>query len=509
MKYGTFKYAEGKYGYGFSKVFSESVAIDEDSTIKVNDGFVKSLSDTLTISDSSVEEHGTGWVIYERVVYGEHILYGDHPLFGGEEGASESVSISESLETSVGYNLQISDSLSISDSSIPKKIVPFSDSLSISESLIIIRNVYLDLSDQLSIDSYGSFVLTEPYTEKSDWRFVIKTPSGERVTSLINARNRWILERLNQESEAGFILDADDENCVASILVLGVNELHIYYKGVLWWSGQLVSAKKTAKGNDIYWEVLAKDWVSLLSKRFCGVESLREFTTTDAGQIAWTLIEETQALANGSFGITQGSIDVSIARTVTYDKKNVLEAIKELSNLGQDGSSSYGMDFEITPEKVFNVYYPYKGSILNDVVFRYPGNCENFEALVDTWGIVNQEWGLGRHWTGNTAIVSRADATSQTTYKRREAIKNYRDMSVLAFLQDMVYQDIQWLKNPSTVIRFESRVDDKSDIRNYGVGDAVVVVCDKFDIDESLWVYDRKIEIGDNDQLKVTLTVGD
>ncbi|MFA5366059.1 MAG: hypothetical protein WC325_12830, partial [Candidatus Bathyarchaeia archaeon] len=391
----------------------------------------------------------------------------------------------------------------------PKLIFYLDDSVSITESLEAVRVLYLSLVDSVEIDSYGSFELIEPLTEKSGWRFVIKTPAGARVASLINARSRWIVERLNQEGDAGFILDAGDANCNATVLSLGVNELHIYYKGNLWWSGQLVSAKKTAKGNDLYWEVLAKDWVSLLSRRYCGVEDLREFVTTDAGTVAWTLISEAQALANGSFGITLGTITPSIARTVTYDKKNILEAIKELSNLGQDGSASYGMDFEITPTKVFNVYYPYKGTILNDVVFRYPGNCENFEALVDTWGIVNQEWGLGRHWTGQTAIVSRADATSQTTYKRRETIKSYRDMSVLAFLQDMVYQDVQWLKDPSTVIRFDARIDDKSDIRDYNVGDAVVVICDKFNIDESLWVYDRRIEIGDNDELKITLTVGD
>jgi hypothetical protein len=35
------------------------------------------------------------------------------------------------------------------------------------------------------------------------------------------------------------------------------------------------------------------------------------------------------------------------------------------------------------------------------------------------------------------------------------------------------------------------------------------VVCDKFDIDEWLWVYERKIDIGENDELKVTVTVGD
>ena len=289
---------------------------------------------------------------------------------------------------------------------------------------------------------------------------------------------------------------------------MGVNELYIYYNGTLKWAGQLVSTRKTAKGDDIYWEVTAKDWVALLGKRFCGVENIRTFTTTDSGQIAWTLINETQALANGNFGITLGTIEVSQTRSPSYDKKNVLEAIKELSNLGKDTESNYGIDFEVTPLKVFNVYYPYKGTIRQDVVFRYPGNCETFEALVDSWGIVNQEWGLGQHWTGNTAIVSRADATSQTTYKRREAVKNYRDMSVLQFLQDMVWQDVQWLKDPLTVVRFEARVDGKSGIDSYDVGDGVAVVCDKLDIDEWLWVYERKIDIGENDELKVTLTVG-
>ena len=346
--------------------------------------------------------------------------------------------------------------------------------------------------------------------EKSEWKFKIKNPStGKFVATLTNARKRWFVERLNDETEAGFILDADDSKATAAILNLGVNELHVYYQGTLKWSGQLASAKKIAKGNDIYWEVLAKDWMALLGKRYCGVESLREFVTTDAGQIAKTLIQETQALANGSFGITYGTIQVSIARSPTYDKKNVLEAIKELSNIGEDGSASYGFDFEVTPLKVFNVYYPYKGTIRNGVVFRYPGNCENFEAFVDSWGIVNHEWGLGRHWTGNTAVVSRSDATSQTIYKRREAIKNYKDMSVLEFLQDMVWQDIQWLKDPATVIRFESRVDEKTGINDYNVGDGVVVVCDKFNIDEWLWIYERKIEIQENDELLVTLTVGD
>lgn len=344
---------------------------------------------------------------------------------------------------------------------------------------------------------------------KSEWKYKIKDPAtGKFVASLVNARNRWLTQRLNDESEAGFILDADDAKCTDAILALGINELHIYYGSTLMWAGQLATCRKIANKDDVYWEIVAKDWVALLSKRFCGVEALREFVTTDAGQIAKTLIQETQALANGSFGITYGTIEVSITRSPTYDRKNILEAIKELSNQGDDGVADYGFDFEITPAKVFNVYYPYKGTIRNEVVFRYPDNIQTIEALIDSWGIVNQEWGMGRHWTGNTAIVSRADATSQTTYKRREAIKNYKDMMVLEFLQDMVYQDVQWLKDPSTVVKFDARVDSKTAITDYNVGDGVSVVCDKFNVDEWLWVYERKIEIQENDELSVSLVVG-
>ena len=415
-------------------------------------------------------------------------------------------SISESLERTVEFYLVLSDTLSFNENISMEQNHQLLDSVVISETLA--NQTTLGLSDSIDFGLLLEIERAEGVFLKTHWRLLIKDSSGNIIASLVNARKRWFVERLNDEGEAGFVLDADDSKCNSTILNLGVNELHIYYDNALKWAGQLVSAKKIARGDDIYWEVLAKDWVGLLSKRFCGVESLREFTTTDGGLVAWTLIDETQSLANGDFGITQGTLQASVNRTVTYDRKNILEAIKELSNIGEDGAASYGFDFEITPLKVFNVYYPYKGTIHNDVVFRYPGNCENFEAFVDSWGIVNQEWGLGQHWTGDTAIVSRSDATSQTTYKRREAIKNYRDVSVLAFLQDMVWQDIQWLKDPSTVIRFESRVDAKSGINSYSVGDGVVVVCDKFDIDEWLWVYERKIEIDESDELKVTLTVG-
>ena len=43
---------------------------------------------------------------------------------------------------------------------------------------------------------------------------------------------------------------------------------------------------------------------------------------------------------------------------------------------------------------------------------------------------------------------------------------------------------------------------------DYNVGDGVSVICDKFDVNEWLWIYERKIEIQENDELTVNLVVG-
>jgi Icc-related predicted phosphoesterase len=460
--YGTFKYGARKYGLNLS--INTPLKISEDLSAKFNGEMAK-------------------WFY-------------------------ETQSISEQISKFVGFNRDFSDSLSVAETSSRKIVKNLSDGIYIYDAST--SGKVKSLSDSLSISEYYEIERTETPSLKSDWKFLIKDPStGKYTASLVNATERWFTQILNDGCEAGFRIDADDEMANTSILNLGVSELDIFYKDTLIWSGQLEIVKKVIDGNNLYWEYTAKDWVAMLSKRNCGVESIRVFTTTDAGTIARTLIEETQALTYGSFGITIGTIETSISRSPSYDKKNVLDAIRELSNQGNDGSSDYGFDFEITPSKVFNVYYPYKGTIQQEVVFRYPDNIVSMEVLYNSWDIVNHEWGLGQHWTGNTAIVSRSDATSQSVYKRREAIKNYRDMSTLEFLQDMVWQDIQWLKNPSMVISFNARVDEKTDILNYSVGDAICLVCDKFDLNEWLWVYERKVKIGNNDQLEVSLVVGE
>lgn len=400
------------------------------------------------------------------------------------------LTIDEGIEISYGFKSILSDTIPVAESVTNSTTLGLSESVSIDTTLI-------------EISKEEGLKLT------TGWRFLVRNSSGDYIASLVNARDRWFREALNHGGSAGFILDSTDENCNSTVLAPNANELIVEYKGFKLFGGQISAIRKVANGNDIYWEVVAKQFFNLFEKRFCGynkstgLSDPREFTTTDAGTIAWTLIDESQDEVNGDFGITQGNIGVSLNRTKSFERKNIAEAILELAD------NDYGFDFEITPNKVFNVYYPMKGTVRDDVVFRYPGNCLDFDCLEDGWDVVNHELGLGRHWGGTEIVYVGDDATSQAAYGKREKIASHKDMELLAYLTDMVTMDIDWLKDIHKVIKFKSFIDTKTELYLYELGDLVRVVADDFGVNEQLYVYERQVSIDGGDVATVTLTLGD
>ena len=125
----------------------------------------------------------------------------------------------------------LQDTISFSESIAKSIVLELTETLSINDSSL--NTIELEISDLITLETLIDIDYTEGKSHKSDWQFLIKDNSGNKVASLTNARKRWIIERLDNQSEAGFILDADDDKCTDTILNLGVNELHIYYKGIL------------------------------------------------------------------------------------------------------------------------------------------------------------------------------------------------------------------------------------------------------------------------------------
>jgi len=554
IKYGLIKYGEAKYGGGVRA--EETLSLEVTSfSIKHNDTtiFSLNLSDSVEFSDSLTSSSGFHKTLTEditisdrgKVLYGDHVPFGDHPVFdegggfelliihflelsdsisikitffstnyNGEEKAflelEDSLEIAEGLDISTGYFPSLTDSIAFSEDILINHgwRIAVSDTLTIAESVGNGTTIGLSDSIGITVSSLG-ITLTEGKTLKTDWKFLIRTSAGSYVASLVSARERWFKEALNHGGSAGFILEVDDPNCNSTILAINSNELIIQYKGFDMWGGQISTVRKVASGNSRYWEVTCSQFFNLLTQRYCGYDKstglsdAREFTTTDAGVIAWTLIDESQNEVNGDLGITEGTLEVSLNRTKSYEKKNIAEAIIELAD------NDYGFDFEITTDKVFNVYYPFKGTVRDEVVFRYPGNCLEMESMENGLDVVNHELGLGRHWGGQEIYYIADDVTSQLAYGRREKIESYKDVEMQAYLTDMVDEDITWNKNINKVVKFKSFIDRKSDLYMYELGDSVRVVADAFSIDEQLFVYERQVTIDDNDQPTVNLTLGD
>jgi len=465
-KFGTFRYAQAKYGMNV-RACEETLSLTEAFIVKVNDGYRQGLDDGLEVF--------------------------------------------ENLERQVDYSLSLEDSLTIAEDVLHQLHFFYSleDSFPVAES--VENQTTVSISDAFDIvaPSFLEFTLREGIYLTTRWKFYIRDSSGNVIASLVNARERWYKEALNHGGSAGFFFDSEGTLCTEDILAINENDLVIKYRGVTVWGGRISAIKKVADGNNIYWEVVAKQFVNLLEKRFCGynkstgLSEPREFTTTDAGQIAWTLIDEAQSETYGDLGITQGTIQSSVNRTKSFDRKNIAEAILELAE------NDYGFDFEITPDKVFNVYYPMKGEIKDDIVFKYPGNCISFESLEDGWDVINHQLGLGKHWGGAELAYVGDDVTSQASYGRRESIEAYKDIELLAYLTSMVDMDIEWNKDIHKVVKFKSFVDSKSELHNYELGDMVRTIAHSFDVDERLYVYERQVSIDDGDTPTVTLTLGD
>jgi len=464
------------------KVLADSQAITENISNRVSIGFEESLSFSETLLIHNEDDY------YFRL--------------------NDEISFAESLTSEVGHILGLNDTLSIAESIANAVELNLTDTEAIAEQ--VSNQGTLNLSDSQTIsDAITDIELTEGIVLSTGWKFYIRNSSGDRVASLVNARDRWFREALNHGGAAGFTLDTTDASCNSTILATNQNELIIEYDGYTMWGGQISTIKKIAKNNDKYWEITAKQFFNLLEKRYCGynkstgISVPRVFTTTDAGALAWTLIDESQSESNGDFGFTEGSIETSLNRTKEYERKNIAQAILELSE------SDYGFDFEITPAKVFNVYYPFKGETKNDVVFRYPGNCFGLESLENGWDVVNHELGLGKHWGGEEIQYVADDVTSQAAYTRREAIASYKDMEILAYLTNMVDEDIATEKDINKVIKFSSFIDSKTEPYLYELGDAIRLVADDFNVNENLFVYERRFTIDDDDTVVVDLTLGD
>ncbi len=176
----------------------------------------------------------------------------------------------------------------------------------------------------------------------------VKNLAEEVIGEFDVFRNLQFGKRINNYGTCSFDVPVSG-NKTDNLIALRIYTVWIYRNDVLIWAGEQATREGKLDDKGDNWVTLhCFDWIEQLNTRYTAEEVI--FIATDAGEIAWSMIETSQAKTNGDFGFTEGVIEPTMDRDRTYNNQNIMEAIINLANVIN------GFDFEINNSKVFNVY---------------------------------------------------------------------------------------------------------------------------------------------------------
>lgn len=320
-------------------------------------------------------------------------------------------------------------------------------------------------------------------------------------------------EELNKGRDARISMDYRSAKAIADVystdilflFTSGLRELWIEKNNVKVYIGVIsdFSIQKDDKGF-LRVDIASVGYLTLLNKR--RTSNKRVFTDTDAGQIAKTLIDESQLsdLPYSNLGITYGSIPPSVNRDRTYRFDNVKDALFRLSNENLNN----GFDFDIDNNKVFNVYYPTKG-IQKTTIFFDEVNIINYrfrKPLV--LSLTNQIYVIGEGFNDAVLFTMRTSPPDyRSVFTLLEDVVADRDVKELATLEDR--GDKFLLDSQSPRIGLEiNHLDNNPDINDYELGDSFKITIPELSIfGEYKRVYKRAFNIDTNSLATVTITV--
>lgn len=325
---------------------------------------------------------------------------------------------------------------------------------------VIVQNS--DASEQWELP-YSYFYFSEALNKDRDCNFRFEAETIADIADQFNITIEYIFSAAYREIK---ILDTSD-----NVLYTG------YVDDVTFTRGE------NDQGNI---QIGSKGFFSLLAKRY--TNSLRTYSSQDASDIAWDLIDYTQNLDYGDFGITRGADPTSSNHDRTYRYKNIAQAIEKLSN----NEIKDGIDFDINNDKQFNVYYPEKGSKRNNIVLEEGFNILTYTIRKKFIGnMANQVlvFGQGQDEDMPVEVRDAADVYKSNFFLLQETLSE-KDVIVPATLQAKGDVYLDSYKYPQKLINITTRYDEP-DITTFEVGDRLRLVIPKYQIDGFLRLVKR------------------
>lgn len=320
-----------------------------------------------------------------------------------------------------------------------------------------------------------------------------------------------VAEELNVGSEARLVLEFRAARQIAEkysidvpfLFTGGLREISIEKDGTKIYLGVITdfNLQKDNKGT-LKMDIASVGFFSLLAKRRTG--SKRVFSNTDAGQIAKTLIDESQTSDPpfSDFGITFGTIQASVNRDRTFRFANIKQEITQLSN----NNLKNGFDFDLDNNKIFNVFFPQKGSNRPNLVLD--------RQNILSWGIrkplvlslTNKVHVIGAGFDDEVLFVIRNSPNDyKSTFKLLEEALADRLIITAETLNDK--GDRFLLDNQAPILGLTiTHLDGQPNILDYEVGDLLKINIEELGIVNVFKrVFRRTLRIDSNATIIVTI----
>lgn len=218
------------------------------------------------------------------------------------------------------------------------------------------------------------------------WNMIAGPATGGYETAIVRPQQREFTYRLNQPTVVRFSVDG------RSLDATELDELSTDVHGIR--DGQIMFRNRVGAGEDNFnesthvVEFSCVDYMGMLSRRTIQSGDTTTFTSTDQGDIAWTLINNTQSNTAGALGIVR-RLPGTTGQTFTVTYEVGTKIFDEIRNLSEQVN---GFDWEIVPTSAtalqFNIYAPSRGSD-KGVVLEYGGAVASGKRLVDPTEFAN------------------------------------------------------------------------------------------------------------------------
>ncbi len=332
----------------------------------------------------------------------------------------------------------------------------------------------------------------------------VKNKAGDILGEFNVYRNLKFGKRINNYGTCSFDVPVSGDK-TDELIALRIYTVWIYRDADLIWAGEQATREgKLDDKGDNWVTIQCFDWLEQLNARYTANEVI--FSTIDAGDIAWSLINTSQLKTNGDFGFTEGTIEPTMDRDRTYNNQNIMEAIINLANVIN------GFDFEINSSKQFNVYQHIGVDRTSTIILEYGVNVTNMHITEDFANPVNTAIVLGDSGVDVEATrVDTIDSVSGVQYGLREGLLNEMSVTDLDTLTEKGEALNRKYGTPLMKMDLGIVRSTTPTIVDFALGDLIRVKVKRgiYDIDRSFRVYEWSVSYNDDNTETLSLVLGD